>query len=319
MDGKVIAVTGGTGFLGCHLVRQFLASNVERILVYARSEVSHYKLRCTFAKVLDRIESVIGDVRDLERLREAFRGVDVVIHAAAMKHITHCEDHPYEAYMTNVVGSQNVIRACESVETPPRVVFVSTDKAVSPTTVYGATKMIQEGLFARAKLPCAGVRYGNVLSSTGSVVPFFRELAKRGESLPVTQVDMTRFFLPVREAVAMVEYAISAAEGAPGTIFVPRVRSAKILDLAAAFGRKYGVPWHVIGPRPGEKLHESLLSERDAGLAEDLGKVVAIRKSTSGFEGLDRTKTIDLADFTSDGPVMTTDEVYEFLEREGEL
>lgn len=313
-DAKVL-ITGGTGYLGRHLILRFLELGVKSIIAYARDEKKHYELRNSFTEAGGRVKSVIGDVRDADRLRQAVKGTDIIIHAAAMKHITHCEDAPGEAYRTNVVGAENLIRV---VEPGQKVVYISTDKAVAPCNVYGATKMIQEGLFRSAtEVDAVGVRYGNVLSSTGSVVPFFRQQARLHQTLTVTHPEMTRFLITAREAVSLVETALECRRG---MIIVPMPRSAKMSDLAAVFAEKYGVDWTVAAPRPGEKLHESLLSERDAGLAERVGDCVFIRAPADGFSEVNRSQSnVNLADFVSSGPVMSKGELQTFLEAEGEL
>ena len=312
MRHETILILGGTGFLGRHLAARFLRDGDAHVIVYARDEKKHYEMRCEFANPA--LRHVIGDVRDAERLREVVGQADIIIHAAAMKHVTHCEEQPGEAYRTNVEGTQNLIRALKSGQ---KVVFISTDKAVAPVNVYGATKMLMEGMFRASATNCVGVRYGNVLSSTGSVVPLFRSQAKAGREIPVTHPDMTRFFLPVREAVNLVLAAINWREC--GTIIVPKPRSARIADVAQLFADKYGVPWRVIGPRPGEKLHECLLSERDAGLTELRNGRAYIRAASGGFENLKRDAALDLKDFVSSGPLMSLDELRAFLEEEGEL
>jgi len=312
MRHETILILGGTGFLGRHLAARFLRDGDAHVIVYARDEKKHYEMRCEFANPA--LRHVIGDVRDAERLREVVGQADIIIHAAAMKHITHCEEHPGEAYRTNVDGAQNLIRV---VQAGQKTVFISTDKAVAPINVYGATKMLMEGLFRVSGTNCVGVRYGNVLSSTGSVVPFFRAEARAGHKLPVTHPDMTRFLLPVREAVDLVQEAIACK--AAGTIIVPRPRSARIADIAQVFAEKYKVGWRVVGPRPGEKLHESLLSERDAGLTELRNGRAYIRAASGGFENLKRDAALDLKDFVSSGPLMSLDELRAFLEEEGEL
>lgn len=311
---KTVLVTGGTGFLGRHLAAAFLGAGAERVLVYARSEKTHYDLRVQFAASAKdgRLVSVIGDVRDAARLAWAVRQADIVVHAAAMKHITHCEENPTEAYLTNVGGAANMVAALDG----QRVVFISTDKAVAPVNVYGATKMLQEGIFRASDANCVGVRYGNVLSSSGSVVPFFRERAQAMLPLLVTHGEMTRFFITVAEAVGLVMEAIG--HHGVGDILIPRPRSARIYDVAQCFADKYGVGVQVVGPRPGEKMHESLLSERDAGLCDLRKGMAVIRAPKGGFENLSRPD-IDLSAFTSSGPVMVLEEVRAFLGEEGEL
>jgi UDP-N-acetylglucosamine 4,6-dehydratase len=254
-------------------------------------------------------------VRDAARVREAARGVSVIIHAAAMKHITHCESHPGEAYRTNVLGSENVIRAARECGT--KVVFISTDKAVAPANLYGATKMLMEGLFQSSGIKCAGVRYGNVLSSAGSVVPFFRERAKAGKVLPITDTRMTRFLITATEAVDLVMLALRSYNA--GEILVPRPRSARIADIAEIFCERYGVGTEIVGTRPGEKLYEVLLSERDLPYCIDEGTRVVVKAPGGGFACTHRVKTVDPSVFRSDGPLMSRGEVEALLMREGEL
>ncbi len=287
---------------------------------FARDEKKHYEFRQEFLG--QDVQCLIGDVRDYERVSEAVRDEgEIIIHAAAMKHVTHAEDFPFEAVQTNVLGTSNVLRAADAWGSG-RLILISSDKACAPVNAYGATKMLAEAMFQRNGFNGSLiVRYGNVLSSTGSVVPFFRALAKEGKALPVTHLGMTRFLLTAKEAVALVFKAIEL-DCEDNIILIPKPRSAKIADIINAFQKKYGVDYKIIGTRVGEKLHESLLSERDMGrisLAHVPGCAV-VYPAKSGFatrgSGADG---MDLRPFTSDGPLLTTPEVYDFLEREGEL
>ena len=269
---RTILVTGGTGSCGQALLRRLLTSDLEEIRLFSRDEQKHFALACQFRD--PRIRWIIGDVRDGAAVRRAVRGVDAILHTAAMKHVPLVENHVYEACRTNIDGVWNVLRAAED-EGVRRVVAISTDKAVSPVNAMGMTKALQERLVCSYRshnpaLVCCCVRYGNVLASKGSVVPFFLERLRRGERvLPVTHPEMTRFLLTLDQAVDLVLFAL--ARGGPGQLFVSRLRSISIVDLAEvmldAFG---GGSWTEVGIRPGEKIHEILVTAEELGRAQEV-------------------------------------------------
>ena len=265
LAGKSILVTGGTGSFG----KAFIAHALEhlepaRIAVLSRDELKQYELRQALGDD-PRMRWFIGDVRDQQRLTRAFSGVDVVVHAAAMKQVDTAEYNPFECIATNVLGAENVINASIDAGVK-RVVALSTDKASSPVNLYGASKLCSDKLFVagnhyanHADTRFSVVRYGNVVGSRGSVVPLFQQLADSGR-LPVTDTRMTRFWITLPQAVQFVVDSFDRMTG--GEIFVPRIPSTTIIDLAAAIAPDAEID--VVGVRPGEKLHEEMISEDDA-------------------------------------------------------
>ena len=266
LDGASVLITGGTGSLGKSLVEYFLnQTKVRRIVVLSRDELKQQHLRMEFQDD-SRLRWFLGDVRDLERLKRAFHGVDYVIHAAALKQVDTGEYNPMEFIKTNVLGSQNVIDAAIDAGVK-RVVALSTDKASSPINLYGATKLTADKLFIAANnfsfaygTTFSVVRYGNVMGSRGSVIPFFREIAAQGKPLPITDLRMTRFWISIESAVKFVIDSLEMMTG--GELYVPRIPSMKIVDLANAVAP--GAKLEEIGMRPGEKLHEEMISADDS-------------------------------------------------------
>lgn len=266
IDGSSVLITGGTGSLGKALVRYLLnETKVRRIAIFSRDELKQLHMRNEFNDD-SRLRWFLGDIRDLERLKRALHNVDYVIHAAALKQVDTGEYNPMEFIKTNVLGSQNVIDASIEVGVK-RVVALSTDKASSPINLYGATKLTADKLFVAANnyshsygtIFCV-VRYGNVMGSRGSVIPFFKELADQGKPLPITDFRMTRFLISIEQAVKFVIDSLSIMTG--GELYVPRIPSMKISDLAQAVAP--GARMKEIGMRPGEKLHEEMISEDDS-------------------------------------------------------
>ncbi|MFD7730105.1 UDP-N-acetylglucosamine 4,6-dehydratase (inverting) [Kitasatospora phosalacinea] len=266
--GSSFLITGGTGSFGRELVGYLLEHcDPRRISVYSRDELKQFEARNQFHDD-PRLHWVIGDVRDRDRLRSAMRGVDYVVHAAALKQVDTAERNAFEFTRTNILGSQNVIDA--AVDNGVRkVVALSTDKACRPVNLYGGTKLVADKLFVSANHAAAYqetrfsvVRYGNVLGSRGSVVPLFRELARQGRSLPITDKRMTRFWITLDQAVRFVVESLEIMQG--GELYVPRIPSMRILDLAEAVAP--AAPTHEIGVRPGEKLHEEMICPDDAPL-----------------------------------------------------
>ena len=266
LDGASVLITGGTGSLGKSLIEYMLAeSKVRRIAVFSRDELKQQHLRQQFQND-SRLRWFLGDVRDLERLKRAFHGVDYVIHAAALKQVDTGEYNPMEFIKTNVLGSQNVIDA--SIEAGvKRVVALSTDKASSPINLYGATKLTADKLFVAANnysvtygTTFSVVRYGNVMGSRGSVIPFFQECATKGISLPITDFRMTRFWISLDSAIKFIVESLEIMTG--GELYVPRIPSMKIIDLARAVAPNSNLV--EIGMRPGEKLHEEMISADDS-------------------------------------------------------
>jgi len=269
IEGASIFVTGGTGSFAQAFVARILKENPRRLVLYSRGEHAQEEMARKFQHPSLRFN--IGDVRDLSRLEMTMRGCEIIIHAAALKIVPTAEYNPIEAVSTNVIGAQNVIRAAISVKAK-RVLALSTDKAVNPTNLYGATKLCAERLFTAAHNlggdsgPLFSiVRYGNVLGSRGSVVPFFQKLADEGCTIPITHGDMTRFIITMPQAIDFVLESLKNMQG--DEIFIPRIPSIKIFDLAKAVWAKYRTtmcPIEIVGVRPGEKLHEVLLSVDEA-------------------------------------------------------
>ena len=266
LDGASVLITGGTGSLGKSLVQYLLSeTKVRRIAIFSRDELKQHDLRIHF-KDDPRLRWFLGDIRDLDRLKRAFHGVDFVIHAAALKQVDTGEYNPMEFIKTNVLGSQNVIDASIDAGVK-RVVALSTDKASSPINLYGATKLTADKLFVAANnysytygTTFSVVRYGNVMGSRGSVIPFFKDLAGQGKPLPVTDLRMTRFWISIQDAVKFVIDSLEMMTG--GELYVPRIPSMKIIDLAYAVSAESKL--EEIGMRPGEKLHEEMISADDS-------------------------------------------------------
>ena len=266
LDGASVLITGGTGSLGKSLVQYLLSeTKVRRIAIFSRDELKQHDLRIHF-KDDPRLRWFLGDIRDLDRLKRAFHGVDFVIHAAALKQVDTGEYNPMEFIKTNVLGSQNVIDASIDAGVK-RVVALSTDKASSPINLYGATKLTADKLFVAANnysytygTTFSVVRYGNVMGSRGSVIPFFKDLAGQGKPLPITDLRMTRFWISIQDAVKFVIDSLEMMTG--GELYVPRIPSMKIVDLAYAVSAESKL--EEIGMRPGEKLHEEMISADDS-------------------------------------------------------
>jgi UDP-N-acetylglucosamine 4,6-dehydratase/5-epimerase len=287
LSGKSILITGGTGSFGQSFVKTVLERfpEVKRLVIYSRDELKQYEMAQVFAvEKYPSLRYFIGDIRDGDRLRRAMEGIDVVIHAAALKQVPAAEYNPFECIKTNVMGAQNLIEAC--LDTNVRhVVALSTDKAAAPINLYGATKLCSDKLFTAANhikghrdLRFSVVRYGNVMGSRGSVIPFFMERRKSG-ILPITDPRMTRFNISLNEGVNMVLWALENALG--GEIFVPRIPSYRILDVAKAVGPECEYP--IVGIRPGEKIHEEMITESDSFNTVDLGKYYAILPSAGAY------------------------------------
>jgi len=264
LDGKAILVTGGTGSFGQAFVKRILSRHrLARLVIYSRDELKQYEMQQKISA--DSLRFFIGDVRDGERLNRALAGVDIVVHAAALKQVPTAEYNPIECIKTNVIGAENVINACID-QKVKKVIALSTDKAVNPVNLYGATKLCSDKLFVAGNhLAGKGgprfsvVRYGNVIGSRGSVVPFFKECAKAGK-LPITDPRMTRFWIRLEDGASFVERCLEVMRG--GEIFVPKIPSMRITDLAAAIGPD--CKQETTGIRPGEKLHELLITRDDA-------------------------------------------------------
>ncbi|MCI5135659.1 MAG: UDP-N-acetylglucosamine 4,6-dehydratase (inverting) [Candidatus Electrothrix sp. AW2] len=285
LNNKSILITGGTGSFGKALVKTILARypEVKRLVVYSRDELKQYEMEQEFNTVeYPMMRYFIGDVRDKERLRRSLEQIEIVVHAAALKQVPAAEYNPFECIKTNILGAQNLIEACLDAPNIRKVVALSTDKAAAPINLYGATKLCSDKLFTAANnilggrnLKFAVVRYGNVMGSRGSVVPFFLERRKTGV-LPITDPTMTRFNISLQDGVDLVMWAIDHTKG--GEIFVPKIPSYKITDLAKAIGPECEHP--IVGIRPGEKIHEEMITTSDSFNTVDLGKYFAILPTT---------------------------------------
>ena len=268
LDDKTILITGGTGSFGKSFTKYVLTHyHPKKIIIYSRDEFKQWMMANAFAEYKEKLRFFIGDVRDYERLRRAFESADYVIHAAALKQVPACEYNPNEAIKTNVIGAQNVIDA--SLDTHiQKVVALSTDKAVNPVNLYGGTKLVSDKLFIAANAYCGNkdlnvsiVRYGNVAGSRGSIIPLFRQLIDEGaDELPITDYRMTRFWISLTEGVQLVIKALEEAKG--GETFISRIPSFKITDLAEAMAP--GMKTKEVGIRPGEKLHEVMVTVEDS-------------------------------------------------------
>ena len=312
MEGKRILVTGGTGSLGKVLIRRLLSGEMgqpKKIIVFSRDEAKQHAMRMAYQhkraatdEIIYRnseqlLEFRIGDVRDFHNIAAVLRSTDVVFNAAALKQVPACEYFPFEAVQTNIVGPENIVRAIREGNLPiETVVGISTDKACKPVNVMGMTKAIQERVFLRANLDCAStrficVRYGNVLASRGSVIPFFHDQIQNGGPVTVTTRDMTRFLLSLDRAVDTVFAALRGANR--GETYIPRVRSARVLDIAEALIGGRPIKLTVTGIRPGEKIHEILVSEEEAHRTVPRDNYYAILPVLPELcQGTDKTTTL---------------------------
>ena len=280
LNGKSILITGGTGSLGKQLTQTILVKwpNVKRLVIFSRDEQKQFQMNQDFSDTkYPALRYFIGDIRDYDRLTRAFEGIEFVIHAAAMKHVHIAEYNPMECVKTNVLGAENVINAALA-SGVKNVVALSTDKAAAPINLYGATKLCSDKLFVAANnikgtrdIKFSVVRYGNVMGSNGSVIPFFLSRKKTGV-LPITDATMTRFNISLQEGADMVLHAMETAWG--GEIFVPKIPSYKLTDVAEAIGPE--CKHEIVGIRPGEKIHEEMITSSDSFSSYDLGKYYAI-------------------------------------------
>ena len=275
-----LLITGGTGSFGKAFIANILAKqkDIQRIVIYSRDELKQWEMQQQFPPdQYPQLRFFLGDVRDQERLELALEGIDTVVHAAALKQVPAAEYNPMEFIKTNVLGADNIVKTCLA-KNVKRVIALSTDKAAAPVNLYGATKLCSDKLFIAANnikgnrnLRFSVVRYGNVMGSRGSVIPYFLKEAKKG-SLPITDPSMTRFNISLQEGVDMVLWCIENALG--GEIFVPKIPSYRILDVAEAIGPNCDKP--IVGIRPGEKIHEEMITKADSPSTVDLGEYFAI-------------------------------------------
>ena len=283
LNDKTVLITGGTGSFGKKFTKIAFENypHIKKIIIFSRDEYKQFVMQNMpeFKPYLEKLRFFIGDVRDKERLYRAFEGVDIVVHAAALKQVPACEYNPFEAVKTNVIGAQNIIDAAID-KGVKKVVALSTDKACAPINLYGATKLCSDKLFIAGnsyrgtkQTRFSVVRYGNVAGSRGSVIPFFQKLVKEGaKELPITDMNMTRFWLKLEQAVEMVMEAIENMQG--GELYVKKIPSMRMPDLAKAIAPNLAVK--EIGIRPGEKVHEQMITKEDARNTIDMGEFYII-------------------------------------------
>jgi len=286
-NGKNILITGGTGSFGRKCVEVILRNFApSRLIVFSRDELKQFEMSQAFSlKKYDCMRYFIGDVRDKERLYRAFRGVDYIIHTAALKQVPAAEYNPTECIRTNVGGAENIINVAADLGVK-KVIALSTDKAVGPVNLYGATKLCSDKLFVAANAFVGAdteysvVRYGNVIGSRGSVIPFFIKKRDEGDSIPITDIRMTRFWITLEQGVNMVLRSFKLAQG--GEILIPKIPSMKITDLAEAIAP--GMATTVVGIRPGEKIHECMITAEDSRNTIDAGDYYVIKPDVCEYE-----------------------------------
>lgn len=280
LSGKSILLTGGTGSFGKAFVKRIIEENIglKRLVIYSRDELKQFELAQKYSDIkYPFLRYFIGDVRDGERLKRACEGIDIIIHAAALKHVPIAEYNPMECIMTNVIGAENVLNAALDCGVT-QVIALSTDKAAAPINLYGATKLCSDKLFIAANnirgkrdLRFSVVRYGNVMGSRGSVIPFFLKVKASGV-IPITHPEMTRFNISLDDGINMVLWALENQWG--GELYVPKIPSYRIMDVAEAIGPD--CEKKIVGVRPGEKIHEEMITAADSFCTYDLGKYYAI-------------------------------------------
>jgi len=332
LEGKRVLITGGTGSLGKVLLRRILggdAGQPTQIIVLSRDEAKQHQIRVEYQQryaatdeviyrnFRDRLSFRIGDVRDYASVCAALHGVDIVFNAAALKQVPTCEYFPYEAVQTNITGPENIVRAVRDLQLPVEVIVgISTDKAVKPVNVMGMTKSIQERIFARANLELPHtriviVRYGNVLASRGSVIPLFHEQIKTGGPVTITHPDMTRFLLSLDDAVDLIFAAVRGAKR--GETYIPRVPGARMVDVAAALIGDRPIKTVVTGIRPGEKLHEILISEEEAHRTVQRGQHYVIGPILPELQGDGPPQRVLDREYSSGDDLLSRDGVVDLL------
>ncbi|MFH0875124.1 MAG: SDR family NAD(P)-dependent oxidoreductase [archaeon] len=309
--GKVVLITGGTGFLGRALTKEILKQEPASIRIFSRDEVKHHKFQEEFNHD-NRLRNLIGDVRDYSRVKKACIGVDIVIHAAALKRLDILEYNVEEAIKTNIYGTQNIVNACLECNVE-KAVFVSSDKACSPVNTYGACKFVGERIFietnyskGKSRTIFSVVRYGNVLESTGSVIPFFESKIREGKKIPITHSEMTRFIISPMQAVDLVFFALE--HGVGGEIFVPTLPAFQIMDLVDILKEKHRANSHVeiIGVRPGEKLHELMINTSEIPRTYRFKDKFVIKSSIEKYQDInvieyvnEKNRVKDMAEYSS--------------------
>jgi UDP-N-acetylglucosamine 4,6-dehydratase/5-epimerase len=327
-DDKVVLITGGTGSFGQRFTGYlFEHHRPKKVIIFSRDEFKQHEMSKNFSESKYAIRFFLGDIRDKERLYRSFEGVDYVIHAAALKQVPAAEYNPFEAVKTNILGAQNIIDAAID-RGIRKVIALSTDKAVSPINLYGATKLAMEKLFIAAnsyagskETSFALVRYGNVIGSRGSVIPFFNGMKNNGVTkFPITDERMTRFWITLDQGATLVAQAVEESVG--GEVFVPKIPSMRILDLIRAISKE--AEYEVVGIRPGEKIHESLVSEDDGrNTIDTMDKYVVLPPFANGGKKYHRyTKFPRMSDgfsYRSDNNVqwLTVEEIEQFIKECG--
>ena len=333
LDGKRILVTGGTGSLGKVLLRRLLSGrngNPDKVILLSRDEGKQHEIRIEYQhkrrptdeviyrNFSEKLEFRIGDVRDFHSVAAAMRGADMVFNAAALKQVPTCEYFPHEAVRTNIEGAENIVRAIRDLELPVEtVVGISTDKAVKPVNVMGMTKAIQERIFARGNLEVSTtrfvlVRYGNVLASRGSVIPLFHEQIGAGGPVTITDPRMTRFLLSLEDAVDVIMGAVAHARR--GETYIPRVATALITDVAKALIGDRPIKTIVTGVRPGEKLHETLISEEEGFRAFERGDYYVVAPILPELRDPSAEARFIESEYSSEHGLMTFEQVRALLE-----
>lgn len=331
---KVILITGGTGFIGKALIKKILKENPHSIRLFSRDEVKHHKIQEEFKELAQpgggKIRNFVGDIRDYERVKKATIGCDIVIHAAAMKRIDMIEYNIEESIKTNILGTLNVAKACleNNVE---KAIYISTDKACSPINTYGACKFLGEKIFSesnfnkgKSKTIFGCVRYGNVLESTGSIIPIILNKIAKNEPITLTDTRMTRFFITSEQSIELIVNAIKFSVG--GEIFVPKLNSFKIEDLINIIKEHYGDFNETIitGIRPGEKIHELMIQEYEASRTYDLGEMYVIDSEIKKYQKhvmdyIVPKKLVEFKEYSSKDFIIQKDEIRKKLKEYGIL
>jgi len=334
LDGKCVLITGGTGSLGKALTKRILTKELgtpRKILIFSRDEAKQHAMRMEYQhrrvatdEVIyhnfeEMLEFRIGDVRDYHSVASAVQGADVIFNAAALKQVPSCEYFPYEAVRTNVEGPENIVRVIRELKVPVEtVVGVSTDKACKPVNVMGMTKAIQERIFLSANITCPNtrfvcVRYGNVLASRGSVIPLFHDQIRHGGPVTITTEEMTRFLLSLDHAVDVIFGALSAARR--GETFIPKAPAARVLDIARALIGHRPIEVKMVGIRPGEKIHEILISEEECHRSADRGQFYSIRPILPELDVESDMKPAFQGEYSSALNLLSPQETRELLSR----
>lgn len=326
---KTVLITGGTGFLGKSLIKEILKHDPKSIRVFSRDEVKHHLLQEEMRNHSgkDKLRNLVGDVRDYERFKKAMKGCHIVIHAAALKRIDMIEYNVEEAIKTNILGTLNLVRAAIENDVE-KVIFVSTDKACSPINTYGACKLVSERIViesnfskGRARTIFACVRYGNVINSTGSVIPFFIDKLNNGEDIPITDEKMTRFLISQERAVDLIFDAVKHSIG--GEVFIPKLPSVKIVDLINALKEIYGKNNRVIkiGIRPGEKIHELMINGAEVSRTYEFGNNYVIVSQIAKYQKgkvhkyLKNSKQVNFNEYSSEDNSLQPESVKQHLQR----